>query len=457
MAEEGYDVEAVSDTSHDMYCVICLKLMRNAIQMNCGHGMCDACFHKLVKYAKERKVALVCPSCRKEIIENKVFQVPMFDRIILALQVKCENSKMGCDWIGELGDMEMHKAANCNFQARAQAIANIKIETCPNIIPKHKSKGADICGTEGKFYIIRPDVGYYLRSSNFNQGTDLVTYKLHDRCKGEHYLSTGGKFYIIQGDKYRRVTNMNLDKGSTSYSLHPNCKGGDVYLCAGDQFVIISFETEICHVTSNMNNDDKAYDIAIPEDIRDALYHWGGRDKSYCLKQSGADVEYCRYKGFDGKKEDSYPFHHNVMCFIPGGLAVAFGASVGFWKCIHSEKNETNSSRLWSSMLDRKDGFHYEMLGLDDFGFDLCSKAVRVQFLDDFKDDEFITNFLNKNSWHGIKRVKESVRVRIHAGDEIHVWQYVVGFKNVTDLFFTPFVTITDNNEIPTQQALYEL
>lgn len=54
MAEEGYDVEAVSDTSHDMYCVICLKLMRNAIQMNCGHGMCDACFHKLVKYAKER-------------------------------------------------------------------------------------------------------------------------------------------------------------------------------------------------------------------------------------------------------------------------------------------------------------------------------------------------------------------------------------------------------------------
>ena len=39
MSEDGYDVEVVENVSQDFYCVICLKLMRKAVHMHCGHGM----------------------------------------------------------------------------------------------------------------------------------------------------------------------------------------------------------------------------------------------------------------------------------------------------------------------------------------------------------------------------------------------------------------------------------
>ena len=48
MSVGGYDVECVDEISQDLYCIICLKLMRNAIQMNCGLGMCRTCFDEMV-------------------------------------------------------------------------------------------------------------------------------------------------------------------------------------------------------------------------------------------------------------------------------------------------------------------------------------------------------------------------------------------------------------------------
>ena len=52
--EEGYDYEVVSEIISDLNCVICLKLMRNPIQMGCTHGMCSGCFGKLAQSALER-------------------------------------------------------------------------------------------------------------------------------------------------------------------------------------------------------------------------------------------------------------------------------------------------------------------------------------------------------------------------------------------------------------------
>ena len=54
MSQDGYDVEVIGKVSSDFYCVICLKLMQNAIHMHCGHGMCNACFQKHVKSSNER-------------------------------------------------------------------------------------------------------------------------------------------------------------------------------------------------------------------------------------------------------------------------------------------------------------------------------------------------------------------------------------------------------------------
>ena len=52
--EEGYDYEVVSESFVDLNCVICLKLMRDAIQMECTHVMCNGYFEKLTQNALER-------------------------------------------------------------------------------------------------------------------------------------------------------------------------------------------------------------------------------------------------------------------------------------------------------------------------------------------------------------------------------------------------------------------
>ena len=54
MSQDGYDVEVIGEVSSEFYCVICLKLMQNAVHMHCGHGMCNACYQKLIKSSKER-------------------------------------------------------------------------------------------------------------------------------------------------------------------------------------------------------------------------------------------------------------------------------------------------------------------------------------------------------------------------------------------------------------------
>ena len=48
--EEGYDYEVVGEVFSDLNCVICLKLMRAVIQMECTHGMCNGCFEKLAQW-----------------------------------------------------------------------------------------------------------------------------------------------------------------------------------------------------------------------------------------------------------------------------------------------------------------------------------------------------------------------------------------------------------------------
>ena len=54
MAAGGYDVDVVGETFDDLYCVVCLKLMKNPVQFKCGHGMCYACFKSLSNRARER-------------------------------------------------------------------------------------------------------------------------------------------------------------------------------------------------------------------------------------------------------------------------------------------------------------------------------------------------------------------------------------------------------------------
>ncbi|XP_057296253.1 RING finger protein DG17-like [Hydractinia symbiolongicarpus] len=175
---ETYDYEVVEEVKEDFYCVICLNLMKEAMQLKCGHGMCKSCLDDLRNNSRKRGVAFICPSCRDEIdskelkckfdkslvnmltkgegegegrrlicpfltlefrkllcsndmtkiiaygsifakefiqFEETIHPVIMINRIISSVKVKCENSKKGCTWIGELGNLKDHLNMECSF------------------------------------------------------------------------------------------------------------------------------------------------------------------------------------------------------------------------------------------------------------------------------------------------------------------------------------------------------
>ncbi|XP_057298847.1 TNF receptor-associated factor 3-like isoform X2 [Hydractinia symbiolongicarpus] len=129
----GYDYDIVEEVKQDFYCVICLNLMKDAMQLTCGHGMCNYCLQSLAQSSSKRNVEFVCPSCRESVDMDKVHTAGMVNRFILSIKVKCVNVKDGCSWIGEISDMKAHCESKCAFQE-----VKCTMQSCPVYIIKAK-------------------------------------------------------------------------------------------------------------------------------------------------------------------------------------------------------------------------------------------------------------------------------------------------------------------------------
>lgn len=112
----GFHFEVAEEVKQDFYCVICHNLMRDAMQLECDHGMCKTCLERWERNRKESGYDFVCPTCQKQIDKNTVTPARMINKIILSVQVKCEYLNKGCEWIGDLSNMEDHLQQRCAFQ-----------------------------------------------------------------------------------------------------------------------------------------------------------------------------------------------------------------------------------------------------------------------------------------------------------------------------------------------------
>lgn len=134
----GYDYEVVEDVKPDLYCVICLNLMKDAMQLECPHGMCNFCFQSLSKSSKDRNVEFLCPNCRAPIDEDKVRPAGMVNRMILSVKVKCVNTKAGCEWTGEVSNMKDHQNNFCEYQIITCDFEGCNLEVRKAEILEHK-------------------------------------------------------------------------------------------------------------------------------------------------------------------------------------------------------------------------------------------------------------------------------------------------------------------------------
>ncbi|KAM3916032.1 uncharacterized protein RB166_015404 [Leptodactylus fuscus] len=234
------------------------------------------------------------------------------------------------------------------------------------IVPKNKTKGVDFCGDDKYYYIVRPDLCYYMRSTNFNKGEDLEIFSLHPACRdGDHYLADKhGYFYIIMGNYYRRVKNMHTDEDATLYMFHRNCQDGDHYLSAGDYFCIIYQDRGVYRRTKDMFRDEDGEEFPLHPNWKNALYYFGAADCSYFVKPHDEwGVQYVRSTNFNEDTDSqTFSFHPSVINFLPGGVGVTMGPSYGAWICIKTISNDSETPVNKQKKITRKFGFDKEKM-----------------------------------------------------------------------------------------------
>ena len=102
-------------------CPVCLQILRDPCKsLCCGNDFCHACVRKL------QKADNACPLCR-----NPRFRIERNGDLsskIYHLQVYCANKEKGCDWEGNLGELDVHLNQNPSFRYRTNGCHFVHVQ-----------------------------------------------------------------------------------------------------------------------------------------------------------------------------------------------------------------------------------------------------------------------------------------------------------------------------------------
>ena len=101
--QAGYECEFVDPPpkAFQTKCPICLNILCDPQETDCcGNNFCKTCIERVQE--DDRKS---CPICKRPVITrlNKSLK-----RSLNQLHVRCTHQQSGCDWVGELGELDMH-------------------------------------------------------------------------------------------------------------------------------------------------------------------------------------------------------------------------------------------------------------------------------------------------------------------------------------------------------------
>ena len=113
------DYDFVEQPDQDYFCPVSLELLVEPHQTSCcGHHISQQAANRLIR---ERKP---CPICKKD--KFSTHEDLYFKRKVRQLKVRCPYKKSGCEWTGELQDLNHHttscpkrswKCKYCNFES----------------------------------------------------------------------------------------------------------------------------------------------------------------------------------------------------------------------------------------------------------------------------------------------------------------------------------------------------
>ena len=98
----GFDCEFVEPPQEiDAYCPICLLVLREPHQVTCcGKSYCRSCIEQ-VELLKNP-----CPTCNEQ--KFSFFADKRLKQVLYTFRVRCSHEKQGCQWTGELGELDKH-------------------------------------------------------------------------------------------------------------------------------------------------------------------------------------------------------------------------------------------------------------------------------------------------------------------------------------------------------------
>ena len=109
----GYDCNFIEDPPDELVCQICTLVAQHPYQSTCcGRVYCKRCIEEYRRKQEEltgdRKFN--CPNCRRR---ANTFHDKRGSRNIKCLKVKCTNLEFGCEWEGELLNLDNHVSTKC--------------------------------------------------------------------------------------------------------------------------------------------------------------------------------------------------------------------------------------------------------------------------------------------------------------------------------------------------------
>ena len=101
MAAGGFDCEFVTTPPKSLECPVCLLTVREPHVISCcGNQFCRPCIQQIQNDKKP------CPLCNQPNFTTFLHKGVM--REVNSLMVHCPQKKLGCNWKGELGQLQQH-------------------------------------------------------------------------------------------------------------------------------------------------------------------------------------------------------------------------------------------------------------------------------------------------------------------------------------------------------------
>ncbi|XP_074838580.1 uncharacterized protein LOC142004788 [Carettochelys insculpta] len=331
-----------------------------------------------------------------------------------------------------------------------------------SLVPHKDAPGTDIFFISKGYFIVRSDLGCYLRTDDLNKGKNIKIERLHPACQGgDHYLGDihdPPNIYIIKGNSYRVVKDLSTDAGAQVHDLHPNHCNGDEYLRCFSAFYIIFLEQEKVHKVSNLTQPH--YEVlTLPPQWKTGLYFFShGLDVVLIKVDEKWGPQMYHYLEPNYEQVGYYSMHPDVLNFLPGGLIFTQGDSVAGWECIKTLYNSSDSSITWTGKVTHKVGYAKHRMSTIEHNWNISPEMsigageltrliTQLQF--SFKAQYGGKSVLTEQEdWNEAQEKEESLSVTLEPKKNLYIWQYRLGMGQEPVLFCRD-VEFTKENHPP--------